>query len=127
MDPTLGVENLFEDNVQNDVGGNNETNALSVSAESWSDGKEEETEKPFKCKICPKSFSYKCNMYTHLNTHTGKKPFRCNTCSKSFAYKSNLNAYIYTHTDEKPFNCNICSKSISHKHSLINHRYIFSS
>ncbi|GBP55452.1 Protein krueppel [Eumeta japonica] len=33
--------------------------------------------KPFACTLCPKSFTKKHHLKTHLNYHTGDKPYSC--------------------------------------------------
>ena len=45
------------------------------------------TDKPFKCNICPKSFSVNYCLTEHSHIHFDEKSFKCNLCSKTFAQK----------------------------------------
>uniref|UniRef100_A0A8D8YS57 Zinc finger protein 366 n=1 Tax=Cacopsylla melanoneura TaxID=428564 RepID=A0A8D8YS57_9HEMI len=63
----------------------------------------------FYCDICPKSFSSKGNLGTHLEKHAGIK-YPCTKCTKPFAYHSVLKAHLLTHTGVS-YTCKICKKS----------------
>ncbi|XP_063899250.1 histone-lysine N-methyltransferase PRDM9-like [Helicoverpa armigera] len=70
-------------------------------------------EKPYKCDICPSSFSEKGSLIRHIRTHTGEKPYKCDICPSSFSLKHHLIRHIRTHTGEKPYKCDICPRSFS--------------
>ncbi len=60
------------------------------------------------CTFCNKSFNQRCNLNTHIKTHTGERSYKCEYCSKSFNTQDSLNIYIRTHTGEKPYKCEYC-------------------
>ncbi|NWU38913.1 ZKSC8 protein, partial [Hylia prasina] len=37
-------------------------------------------ERPYKCRMCGKSFSRSCHLIRHMGVHTGEWPFECGEC-----------------------------------------------
>ncbi|XP_055308402.1 zinc finger protein OZF-like [Sitodiplosis mosellana] len=49
----------------------------------------------YECYLCKKLFrSSKDQLKGHMHTHSGEKPFRCDLCRKTFTWKSNLNRHM---------------------------------
>lgn len=87
-----------------------------------------ETEHPFKCPICEKSYKLRSHLGNHMRSHSKtpsvnlktvkhwldsdtevsggelqspeEKSFPCKVCGKSFKYKGNLTNHMYTHTEK---------------------------
>ncbi|CAI9738012.1 zinc finger protein 271-like [Octopus vulgaris] len=110
--------------------------------------------RPFKCKICLKSFpkasilanhtkshtkdkSFKCDIYNKNiestnftrfeNNHSSSgKVFSCNICHKAFSQSSNLTTHKRVHSGERPFQCYICNKAFTESGNLRRHMRIHS-
>ena len=80
-----------------------------------------DSNKPFACDICGKSFKAKSNMTTHRRIHTGEKPYECEICKQTFSRSSNLADHYRIHTGEKPFSCDLCLKTYSQGSQLLRH------
>ncbi|XP_075235798.1 uncharacterized protein LOC142332962 isoform X1 [Lycorma delicatula] len=53
--------------------------------------------KNYVCKLCQKSFNFRCNLTRHLKMHKNKKYYVCNFCHKSLNSEYRLNIHLATH------------------------------
>jgi KRAB domain-containing zinc finger protein len=44
--------------------------------------------------VCKKTFQRSETLQLHHRVHTGERPYRCDVCSKTFSYKSVLKRHI---------------------------------
>nr|XP_037275602.1 zinc finger protein 284-like [Rhipicephalus microplus] len=47
-----------------------------------------------------------------LHDHMGEQPFKCRLCPQSFSDKNTFNVYMCIHTGEWPCKCHLCPESI---------------
>ncbi|XP_022919249.1 Krueppel homolog 1 isoform X2 [Onthophagus taurus] len=83
-----------------------------------------ESDDPYRCNICSKTFAVPARLTRHYRTHTGEKPFRCEFCDKSFSVKENLSVHRRIHTKERPYKCDVCSRAFEHSGKLHRHMRI---
>ncbi|XP_036902854.1 histone-lysine N-methyltransferase PRDM9-like [Sturnira hondurensis] len=79
-------------------------------------------EKPYDCRDCGRSFTWKSALIKHQRTHTGEKPYVCRECGKGFTQLSHLIAHQRTQSGEKPYVCRECGKGFAWKSVLITHQ-----
>ncbi|KAJ1537123.1 hypothetical protein HK096_003757 [Nowakowskiella sp. JEL0078] len=72
---------------------------------------------------CGQSFTSYQQLQSHLQSHTiGKaKPFRCEMCPQTFSRSHDLKRHYYIHTQEKPYHCKKCNKGFSRRDALKRH------
>uniref|UniRef100_A0A8C7ZBZ6 C2H2-type domain-containing protein n=1 Tax=Oryzias sinensis TaxID=183150 RepID=A0A8C7ZBZ6_9TELE len=81
-------------------------------------------ERPYRCPVCRKCFTWRGRLQKHMRTHTGEKPFKCAVCCKRFSESGNLKVHMRIHTGEKPFSCSFCGKSYAQRGNLKMHMAI---
>ncbi|XP_041960155.1 zinc finger protein 436-like isoform X3 [Alosa sapidissima] len=81
-------------------------------------------ERPYQCAQCGIAFTHKGSLKQHQRIHTGERPYQCSECGKSFTNSGSLKRHEKTHTGEKPYSCSYCSKSFTYNHNLKTHQRI---
>ena len=77
-------------------------------------------EKPFKCEICPKSFTFAAYLCQHqVAVHDKKNPHECDICNQGFALQADLKIHFASvHEGKKSFLCQHCDDSFGIKQHL---------
>lgn len=83
-------------------------------------------EKPFQCKICPKTFKSNYTLRKHLLKHFGCLERDCNICGKHFNKPSNYEEHMELHAmqkanKEKTHICDFCGQSFYVQRQLAVH------
>lgn len=84
-----------------------------------------EKKKPFACQFpqCDKSFSLKCTLLRHKETHSSiRKMVECPVCHKLLSTQSSLNLHLRIHDNLKPHQCGDCNLSFRTPGNLQSHR-----
>ncbi|XP_066274868.1 zinc finger protein 366-like [Branchiostoma lanceolatum] len=82
---------------------------------------DEEGKKRWRCNQCPKVYSSKHNLMTHVLGHSGIKPHACQECGKLFKQLSHLNTHMLVHGGVRPHRCQVCDKSFTQSSHLKRH------
>nr|XP_045613509.1 zinc finger protein 69-like [Procambarus clarkii]XP_045613511.1 zinc finger protein 69-like [Procambarus clarkii]XP_045613512.1 zinc finger protein 69-like [Procambarus clarkii] len=70
------------------------------------------------CEVCGKSMATQKDLRRHqLAHHSKERPFACGQCPRSYTAKESLKSHLRTHTGEKPFKC-ACGKAF-HKSTVL--------
>lgn len=68
-------------------------------------------EKLFKCRLCPKSYSFSSALSRHKAVHnTMLRPYVCPICKKGFAEPEKLERHGRTHLVDRTWRCNNCGR-----------------
>ncbi|TDH11979.1 hypothetical protein EPR50_G00066280 [Perca flavescens] len=79
-----------------------------VQREPQSNRPDHRSEKPYQCQHCPKKFSLKHQLDTHIRVHTGEKPFECRLCGQRSRDYSAMIKHLRTHGGATPYQCTVC-------------------
>lgn len=87
---------------------------LGMEASAESAQHSEQSEHPFQCLDCGKSFRWSSRLTHHQRSHNNERPYRCNLCPKAFKGSSALLYHQrYTHTwhegGKKCYDAYICT------------------
>jgi len=80
--------------------------------------------KVYSCTQCKKRFSFKSNLYHHMNIHTGK--YKCTECDKCCGSNRDLVLHRCNRSDKELFNCTVCSKEFKTSFELGQHSKVHS-
>lgn len=76
------------------------------------------------CSICGKLFPQIYQLTSHMDTHLTVKKYKCDLCPKTFSHKRVLESHVLQHSavEAKPFRCNECPKMYKWREDLTAHR-----
>ena len=81
--------------------------------------------RPFKCKLCDKSYKQKNTLADHIvSVHEKKRKFKCQVpgCDRAFHFKYDLNAHMRRHNGDKPYRCDQCGFRTTTANGLRTHK-----
>ena len=59
-----------------------------------------DSNKPYECNFCQKTFVKKMLVRQHLVQHSAIKPYNCHVCDKGFNYKQSMEFHMKTHANQ---------------------------
>ncbi|XP_058457350.1 zinc finger protein 846 isoform X2 [Malaya genurostris] len=80
----------------------------------------------FKCEVCGKAFLEKNNLKGHQRIHNGDRKYKCDLCPKTFLFAGTLRCHKLTHTQDKKHECQVCGKLFLMRTTLNKHLYVHS-
>ncbi|XP_058504443.1 zinc finger protein 91 [Solea solea] len=83
-----------------------------------------QSDHPFQCLDCGKSFRWSSRLTHHLRSHNNERPYRCNICPKAFKGSSALLYHQRSHSGEKPYKCQDCGKAFKRSSLLQVHQSV---
>ena len=84
-------------------------------------GPKNDSERPFSCNQCEKSFKNISHLKRHLKVHTDERPFKCLQCGKLFREASQLKKHE-TYSCQRSFSCSHCDVKVTSKQLLNDHK-----
>merc|ERR1712098_1035088 len=81
----------------------------------------EKNEGGWRCKVCGKMMTIKCNIQQHAESHIEGMSFSCHLCNKAFPSRSGLRLHI-SNIHSELFSCDICGKSGMNRGSYYDHK-----
>ncbi|XP_060566906.1 zinc finger protein 229-like [Ruditapes philippinarum] len=81
-------------------------------------------EKPFKCRVCEKSFTSTALRNQHMVVHWGHKTYICDVCGKGFMSRKHFKDHMRIHDGEQPHKCETCGKDFIYYRSLVRHMLV---
>lgn len=76
----------------------------------------------YECTVCRKRLSTAGILKTHMLLHQSDTPYQCDKCGKTFKVKAQYKSHLKTrHTDYKPYKCHLCPKEYPYRESLLTH------
>ncbi|CAG0897966.1 unnamed protein product [Darwinula stevensoni] len=69
--------------------------------------------KKFKCSMCQKTFTHRCNLQAHQLLHAPnmEKPYQCKVCKRGFIREDKLKDHVVQHSRNKArYTCSECDK-----------------
>ncbi|XP_072316866.1 uncharacterized protein znf628 [Eucyclogobius newberryi] len=84
----------------------------------------EQSEHPFQCLDCGKTFRWSSRLTHHQRSHNNERPYRCNLCPKAFKGSSALLYHERSHSGEKPYKCQDCGKAFKRSSLLQVHQSV---
>lgn len=89
-------------------------------------GQHSDTERPFLCSICDKTFKRRAHLDDHQSAiHDRRRPFECSECKRKFVTRSNLARHAQTiHERQRKFPCDVCDFACNRRSDLARHRIV---
>ncbi|XP_045901889.1 zinc finger protein 628 isoform X3 [Micropterus dolomieu] len=84
----------------------------------------EQSDHPFQCMDCGKSFRWSSRLTHHQRSHNNERPYRCNLCPKAFKGSSALLYHQRSHSGDKPYKCQDCGKAFKRSSLLQVHQSV---